>query len=155
MPDIVTEYTLATPGGTIVLNDGAMGDGTDKYWLQTIQGLDGVEIRAPVDNVPFGDGAIIHTFWKGPRRPLFEGVFLIESNTNESACQAIRNTMSNALRVALDSIIGTDGTLSWTPIGLAACLLTVQNEIPLDVRYEQDYRLSSFTFGLISESSDF
>lgn len=154
MADIVTTYTLTTPGGTIILNNGAMGDGTDKYWLQTVQGLDGVEIRAPVDPVPFGDGGIIHNFWKGPRRPVFEGVFLIESSTFEADCQEIRNTLSEALRLALDSIIGADGTLAWTPVGLGARSLTVQNEVPLDVLYEQDYRLSSFTFGLISEASD-
>jgi hypothetical protein len=154
MPDIVTGYSLSTPGGTINFNAGIMGDGTNKYWLQTIQGLDGVEIRAPVDNVPFGDGAIVHTFWKGPRRPLFEGVFLIESSTNQADCQPIRNIMSEALRVALDSIIAADGTLSWTPDGFGARSLTVRNEVPLDVRYEQDYRLSSFSFGLISEASD-
>lgn len=154
MPDIVTEYTLTTPGGTITFNDGTMGDGTDKYWLQTIQGLDGPQIRAPVDNVPFGHGGIIHGFWKGPRRPIFDGVFLIESSTSQSACQAIRNIMSEALRAALDSIIGANGTLAWTPVGFGARSLTVQNEVPLDVRYEQDYRLATFSFGLISEASD-
>lgn len=153
MPDIVTEYTLATPGGTITFNDGTIGDSSDKYWLQIVQGLDGPEIRAPVDPVPFGHGGIVHTFWRGPRRPAFEGVFLIESSSNQSDCQAIRNVMSEALRVALDSIVGADGTLSWTPVGFSARSLTVQNEIGLEVRYEQDYRLSSFSFGLISEAS--
>lgn len=154
MPDIVTEYALTTPGGNITFNDGTLGDGTDKYWLQTIQGLDGVEIRAPVDNVPFGDGGIVHTFWKGPRRPVFEGVFLIESSFAQSDCQEIRNEMSEDLREALDSIIAADGTLSWTPIGFSARSLTVRNEVPLNVTYEADYRLSAFTFGLISEASD-
>jgi hypothetical protein len=154
MADITTTYTLTTPGGTIIMNNGEMGDGTDKYWLQVIQGLDGAEIRAPVDPVPFGDGGIVHTFWKGPRRPIFEGVFLIESSTFESDCQQIRNTMSEALRVALDSIIAANGTLSWTPIGFGARSLTVRNEVPLNVTYEQDYRLSAFTFGLVSEASD-
>ena len=154
MADIVTAYTLTTPGGTIIFNNGVMGDGTDKYWLQSVQGLDGPEIRAPVDPVPFGDGGIIHTFWKGPRRPILEGVFLIESSTFESDCQFIRNTLSEALRVALNSIISTNGTLAWTPDGFSARSLTVRNEVPLDVRYEQDYRLSSFTFGLISASSE-
>lgn len=154
MPDIVTSYTLATPGGTIIMNNGILGDGTDKYWLSTVGGLDGPEIRAPVDPVPFGDGGIVHAFWKGPRRPTFEGAFLIESSTNQSDCQAIRNVLSEALRVALASIIAADGTLSWTPVGFGARSLTVRNEGTLNVQYESDFRLSTFSFGLISESAD-
>lgn len=153
MPDIVATYTLTTPGGTITMNSGTLGDGTDKYWLSSISGLDGVEIRAPVDPVPFGDGAIVHTFWRGPRRPVFEGALLIESSTSQSDCQPIRNTLSENLRVALDSIIQADGTLAWTPDGYSARSLTVRNEIPLQIEYTDDYRLSTFSFGLISAAS--
>jgi hypothetical protein len=31
--DITTSYTLTSSGGSIVLNNGTLGDGTDKYWL--------------------------------------------------------------------------------------------------------------------------
>jgi hypothetical protein len=62
--------------------------------------------------------------------------------------------MSEALRVALDSIIAADGTLSWTPVGFGARSLTVRNEVPLNVTYEQDYRLSAFSFGLVSAAAD-
>ncbi len=136
------------------MNSGVLGDGTDKYWLATVGGLDGPEIRAPVDPVPFGDGGIVHTFWKGPRRPVFEGALLIESSDNQSDCQQLRNTLAEDLMDALDSIIAADGTLSWTPTGFGARSLTVRNEVPLQIQYEQDYRLATFSFGLISAASD-
>ena len=153
MPDIVTAYTLATSGGNIVFNNGALGDLTDKYWLHSISGLDGPAIRAPVDLVPFGDGGIVHTFRKGPRRVIFDGVFLIESSNSQADCQLIRNTLSEALRVALESIIAASGTLSWTMTGGGARSLTVYNEVGLSVQYTDDWRLSTFSFGLVSEAA--
>lgn len=155
MADVVTTYTLSTPGGNITMNSGTLGDGTDKYWISAVGGLDGPEIRAPVDPVPFGDGGIVHTFWKGPRRPTFEGALLIESSTNQSDCQEIRNTMAEDLMDALDSIIAADGTLSWTltGTGYSSRQLTVRNEVPLQITYESDYALATFSFGLISASA--
>lgn len=154
MADVVAAYTLATPGGTIIFNNGTLGDATNKYWLTTVQGLDGPAIRAPVDLVPFGDGAILHTFRKGGRRPLFDGTLLIESNMSQSVCQLIRNQLAEALRLALNSIIAANGTLTWTPAGFALRTLTVRNEIPLDIRYEDDYRKATFSFGLISAAAE-
>lgn len=153
MADLGSAYTLATPGGTIVFNDGDLKDGTDKYWLSNIQGLDGTSIRAPVDNVPFGDGGIVHNFWKGPRHIVFEGVFVHESvgfPGSGDACRQRRNEMEEALRAALESILRDDGTLSWTPLGLAARSLTVRHEVTFEAPETENYALKTFTFGLVA-----
>jgi hypothetical protein len=154
MPDISTEYTLTTGGGTITFNDGVLGDMVDKYWLTSIQGLDGPAIRAPVDLVPFGDGGIVHTFRKGPRRVTFDGMLLIESSFAQALCQEIRNDLAFALQAALASIITTAGTLAWTPVGQAAKSLSVFNEVGLSVNYSDHYTVANFSFGLISEAAD-
>lgn len=153
MADIVTTYTLTTPGPDITFNSGSLKDGVDKYWLTSIQGLDGPEIRAPVDLVPFGDGGIIHTFRKGPRRPIFDGIFLLDP-FDQVNCQDRRNDLAEDLQSALSSIITVAGTLSWTPIGQAAKSLAVYNEVGLVVNYTDDYMVSTFSFGLISAAAE-
>lgn len=154
MADIKVEYTLVTGSGTIVFNDGALGDGVDKYWLEQIQGLDGPAIRAPVDLVPFGDGGLIHTFRKGPRRVIFDGMLLMESSTSQAACQEIRNNLSWDLKDALASILTTAGTLSWTPTGEPAQSLSVYYEVGVDFPYSNNYMVQNFSFGLISAAAD-
>jgi hypothetical protein len=154
MADLHVTYTLTTPGPDITFNSGVLGDGTDKYWISAIQGLDGPSIRAPVDLVPFGDGGIIHTFRKGPRRCIIDGAIWVEAFTNQTDCQQRRNALVDDLLDALASIITATGTLAWTPTGEAAHTLTVYNEIPLDIRYTDNYTLSTFSFGLISAAAD-
>lgn len=154
MADIVTEYDLATGSGTITFNLGTLNDQTDKYWLTSVQGLDGPSIRAPVDVVPFGDGGLVHTFWKGPRRVVLDGMLLIESSFSQADCQELRNDLAFALADALNSIISTDGMLTWTPAGQAMLQLPVRNEVPLDIRYTDNYTVSTFSFGLVSTQAD-
>lgn len=154
MADIIVPYTLTTPGPDITFNNGTLDDGVDKYWLTSIQGLDGPAIRAPVDPVPFGDGGIVHTFWKGPRRVTFDGMLLLDPFTLVD-CQERRNDLAFNLQDALASIIAASGTLAWNPTGsVGAKSLTVYNEIPLDIRYSDNYLVSTFSFGLISEAAD-
>lgn len=153
MPDLAATYTLATPGGTIIFNSGDLKDGTDKYWVQNISGLDGTSIRAPIDNVPFGDGGIVHDFWKGPRHVVFEGVLVTESvgfPSHGDACIQRQNEMEEALIDALESILRDDGTLSWTPLGLAARSLTVRHDVTLEVSAIENFALKSFVFGLVA-----
>ena len=157
MADLATTYTLTTPGGTITFNNGDLGDGTDKYWIQNIEGLDGPIVRAPVDDVPFGDGTIIHTFWKSGRRPIFDGVLIIETVLPwGSGCQEALNDMEDALRVALTSIISADGTLGWQPAGLSARTLTVRHpgNPPFSMRPIENFALRQFDFTLVSEDAE-
>lgn len=154
MADVSTEYVLTTGGGNITFNDGVLGDLTDKYWLTSINGLDGPVIRAPVDLVPFGDGGIIQTFRKGPRRVVFDGMLLIESSRSQALCQTLRNDLVDDLDAALDSILTTPGTLSWTPAGQSALSLSVFYEIGFSVNYSDNYAVANFSFGLISAAAE-
>jgi hypothetical protein len=149
MADLTVTYTLTTPGPDITFNNGDLGDGNDKYWITAIQGLDGPDIRAPVDPVPFGDGGLIHTFWLGPRRVIFDGMLLLDPSTYED-CQLRRNNLAFELQNALLSIVNAAGTLAWTPVGQAAQSLSVYNEVKLNITYSDNYLVSNFSFGLIS-----
>ena len=154
MADISCTYTLTTPGPDITFNSGTLGDGNDKYWLTAIQGLDGPDIRAPVDLVPFGDGGIVHTFRKGPRRVTFDGMLLLDPFTLED-CQERRNDLAFDLQDALASIIAASGTLTWDPAGsVTSKSLTVYNEVKLNISYSDNYLVSTFNFGLVSEDAD-
>lgn len=158
MADLSAIYTLTTPGGVIIFNDGELRDGQDKYWLSNIQGLDGSNIRAPIDNVPFGDGGIVHDFWKGPRHVLIEGTFVHESvgfPGSGNACRQKRNEMEETLRAALESILRDDGTLAWTPLGLAARSLTVRHDVTFEAPETENYTLKTFTFGLVAADPEF
>ena len=154
MADVSATYTLTAPGGTIIFNSGTLGDGTDKFWLTNIQGLDGPVIRAPVDLVPFGDGGIVHTFRKGPRRVVFDGMLLIESSTSQALCQTLRNDLVADLEDALNSMITASASLAWTPAGQSAQSLTVYNEVGYSITYSDNYALANFNFGLVSEAAD-
>ncbi len=155
MADLSTPYTLTTGGGNITFNDGFLGDGQDKYWITNINGLDGPVIRAPVDNVPFGDGGLVYDFRKGPRHPVFDGMLLIESSNSQGDCQMLRNDLAADLTDALDSILPpTFGTLSWTPAGQSALSLSVGYEVGLSITYSDNYAVANFSFGLISAAAD-
>lgn len=158
MADISATYTLATPGGTITLNSGDLKDGTDKYWLSNIQGLDGTSIRAPIDNVPYGDGGIVHDFWKGPRHVVFEGTLVTESVGFPSVgddCITVQNAMEAALITALESTLRADGTLTWTPLGQGARSLTVRHDVTLEFSAAENYAIKNFTFGLVAADPAF
>lgn len=157
MADVAAEYSLQTPAGTITFNSGTLKDGTDKYWLTSIQGLDGTTIRAPVDNVPFGDGGIVHDFWKAPRNIVFEGVFVTESVGFPSIgddCIEAQNAMEEDLLDALESILRDDGTLSWTPAGLSARQLLVRHNVNCEFTEIENYAVKHFTFGLVAGNPD-
>lgn len=154
MADLTCTYTLTTPGGTIIFNDGDLNTNDDLYWISDIQGLDGAPIRAPFDNAPQTHGGLVHNFWKGPRHINMEGVIFIQSVPLGAACLVERNDMEEDLRVALESILQSDGTLAWQPAGQGARSLTVRNEIPLDYTPQENYALMAFTFGLIAADPD-
>jgi hypothetical protein len=153
MADLVTTYTYTASGGTIIFNNGDLGDGTDKFWLQSIQGLDGPNVRAPVDLVPMGNGSLLHSFWLSGRTPVLEGVLIIESvPINSSACQTALNVMEDNLRAAVESNVSATATLAWTPTGQSAQSLTVKHngQPRLDIVPVVNYALRQFVFGLIA-----
>lgn len=160
MADLQATYTISTGAGNIVLNAGPTNpfDTTDKLWISNIQGLDGPMLRVPVDMVPFGNGGIVHSSWKGPRRVLFDGWLIINSSRDQADCQRLRNDLMETLKTRLASIIApTSGTMTWT-IDLTAGdnseSLTVFYEVPVSFQHSDDYRVATFNFGLISEAAD-
>jgi hypothetical protein len=154
MPDIACPYTLTTSGGTIAFNDGS----ADQFYIQQISGLGSAPIRAPIDDVPYGDGSLGHNFWKGGRHLIIEGVFLVTSVPCGTAQVTIWNEMEEDLRVALESIAGlttATGTLVWTPTGAAGSnTLTVRHDVPMECPPDQNFLLRAFSFGLFSASPD-
>lgn len=155
MADVACPYTLATlSGGTIFFNDGS----ADQFYIQGITGLGTAPVRAPIDDVPYGDGSIGHNFWKGGRHITFEGVFLVTSVDCGAVQVGIWNDMEEALRVALESIaaLTTDiGSLVWTPTGaLATNTLVVRHDVPLECPPDQNFTVRNFTFGLFAADPD-
>ena len=153
MPDLGCIYTLTTPQGTIVFNDGT----ADQFYIQNITGLGTAPIRAPIDDVPYGDGSIGHNFWKAGRHIQFEGVFLVTSVPPCPTLVGIWNSMEESLRVALESIaaLTTDtGTLVWTPTGGSSHSLTVRHDQPMECPPDQNFLVRNFTFGLFAENPD-
>lgn len=149
MADVGVTYTLAG-STTVYFNDGS----DDQIYINEITGLGGPPVRAPIDDVPFGDGGIIHPFWKGPRHISVEGIFLITSTRQMDDIVVIRNDMEEDLRDCLESILQSDGSLTWQPQGQSSRSLTVRHDVMLDFGHEQNYLLETFTFGLVAANPD-
>lgn len=158
MADLACVYTLSTPAGSVLFNNGTLGSGStdDLYWISEIEGLDGPSIRAQVDNAPQAHGGIVHTFWKGPRHVTIQGSILVQSVPWGGDCRGVQNVMEDDLREALDSILQADGTLSWMPEGMGTITrsLTVRNDIRVDFSPQENYLIKGFVFGLVSAAAD-
>lgn len=154
MPDIACVYTLTTPGGTIVFNDGS----SQQFYIQGITGLGTPPIRTPIDDVPYGDGSIGHNFWKAGRHLSIEGVFLITSQDCGPDLVGFWNDMEDELRIALESIaaLTTDtGTLVWTPTGdVSSRTLVVRHDVPMECPPDQNFTIRNFSFGLFAQDPD-
>lgn len=159
MADLASQYTLATPGGTILFND--YGDdkfnmyGPDEFYITDIKGLDSPPRRTPTDNAPQTHGGLIHPRLKGPRPITIEGALMIRSTDIQDQIRVIRNDMEAELLAALDSIEDANGTLSWTvPLtsGDDARSLAVRVHIP-DCEFS-GIELKTFVFGLIAGNPD-
>jgi hypothetical protein len=154
MPDIACEYTLTTPAGTIVFNDGSV----DEYFITDIpDGLAGAPLRTPTDFVPYGHGSLSYNFWRGGRNILIEGMFFVRSLPPCPQMVEEWNIMEENLRVCLESIAELDsdtGTLVWTPTGLSQRTLTVRHNVQLQCPPDQNYSVRAFNFGLLADDPD-
>jgi hypothetical protein len=153
MADIAVPFTLVTPAGTVVFNDGS----ADQIYISEIQGLGGAPIRSPRDPVPFGHGGLSYNWWEDARPIIIDGVFLITSVLWGDPVIVIRNTMEETLRVALRSIGALQddvGTLSWTPQGQTLRQLTVRCDVTVDFGHSDNYLLETFHFGLLADDPD-
>ncbi len=150
MADVGVVYVLsATP--SITFNSGIDPfDGSDKYYITEIRGLESPDLRTPTDPVPLGDGALVHSYWFGARHIGIEGVILVNSTGIENDIVEVRNDMTQDLDDALTSILRTDGTLAFTPQGESARSITVRYEVGLNVTHTDNYHTLQFSFGLIA-----
>ncbi len=152
MADIGVLYVLTFVGPQpINFNNGIDPfDGTDKYYITEIRGLESPDLRTPFDPVPLGDGALVHDFWFGARHIGIEGVILVGSTSIENDIVQVRNQMTQDLSDGLASILRADGTLAFTPQGAAARSITVRYEVGLQVTHTDNYHSLQFSFGLIA-----
>ncbi len=151
MADIGVQYALATGFPTITFNDGIDPfDGTDKYYITEIRGLESPTLRTPHDPVPLGDGSLIHDFWYGETQILIEGVILVGSTAIEDDIVVIRNDMTSDLKSALNSILRAYGTFTFTPQGQGAQSISVRYNVGLEMPHADNYHSLQFSFGLIA-----
>lgn len=155
MAEIGIPYTLATPAGTLVFNNGpgaSAGMGLpvgDEIRITDIKGLDEPEFRSSVTDAPQADGAIIGDGYDGARRPTFDVELRVRSATTETGMRAARNAMEDALIACLGAINRANGTLSFTRSGGSARSYTVRKDAPLSPSNSQGV-VKGFTFGLVS-----
>ena len=151
MADVGVTYVLTTPGPDITFNSGIEPfDGTDKYYIYEIRGLESPELRTPTDPVPLGDGALLHDFWFGAQIIEIEGAILVGSTQIENSIVVIRNDMEDDLGDALKSMMTATGTLAFTPQGESARSITVKYFTKYNTTHTDNYHTLAFSFGLIS-----
>lgn len=153
MADVGVSYLLDTPGTDITFNQYTTPyDTRPQYYVTEIRGLESPSLRTPTDPVPLGDGELIHTFYYGATHITFEGLIWIPPTYGDmNTIVAQRNTMTAALKSAVNSILAADGTLTFTPTGGSLQTITgVRYEVGLQTPQADNYNSLQFSFGLIT-----
>ena len=123
----------------------------DQFYITELRGLESPALRVPQDPVPLGSGALIHDFFYGATHITFEGVILVDSTEIMDDIVEIRNSMTQDLKDALDSILAANGSLAWTPQGEGAQSISgLRYEVGLQTPHTADYRMLEFSFGLVT-----
>lgn len=110
--------------------------GADRLMIGTegeITGLDGAPVRSQVDNLGQTNGGIVFPKFLGPRVITFSGEVHIQSvswTENNTAWMTAVNTLEAAVVSALEGILNSATSLSWTPTGLAARSISVTYGVP-------------------------
>jgi len=156
MADIAVAHVLTTPSETVLFNDGAQSaSGHDMIFITHTPGLVQTTLRVPQDDVPFGDGGLVHNSWKGARHFIVEGLFIVNSTRKGNDIVEIRNQFEEDLRLALDDILAPAvGSWVWTPQGQPERTLAVHVEVALDCPHPDDYLIQTFSFGLVCPDPD-
>jgi len=154
--DLCAPYSIA---GFTINNTGA---GVDRLLTSfengQITGLDGAPVRSQVDLLAATDGGIVHTKYFGPRLITFAGEVHIQSVTpaDTTAFVTAINTLEAAVITALQGILNTPSTLSWTPTGLSGRSISVTYGVPGQEIQFQGPMLPgerTFSFSLVSASA--
>lgn len=120
----------------------------DEYFIKSIDGEDGIPVRAPIDMVPHGDGGIIHDFWDEPRHITVKGVITLDPALSGFDQIVQRNTMEDALIAACYAIRRSSTTWSRSRSGMGDQSLSVYCDMQPVFSDEGDGR--NFTFGLVA-----
>jgi hypothetical protein len=98
-------------------------DGVDALVLgeNGVTGLDGAPIRSEIDDQGQSSGGIVHPKLFGARIITFTGFVAIRSVVIERGTPYFTavNTLEAAVISALEGVLNTPTTLSWTPTGLS------------------------------------
>jgi hypothetical protein len=114
--------TLVTPQGELDLND--VGNAAGGFMLDNQNCKSGPAVRATADNVPQGDGAILHAgFLGGYALTLAIQYWAGDSTAACATSSPTSDTMNDELMRHLASIIDGGGRLLYTPAGKARRLL--------------------------------
>jgi hypothetical protein len=130
MADLCCPYSIA---GITINNTSA---GADRLLTSfnngQITGLDGAPVRSQVDLLAVTNGGIVHTKYYGPRIITFAGEVHIQTVTDamSTAYVTAMNTLEAAVVTALQGILNSPSTLSWTPTGLSARSISVTYGVP-------------------------
>lgn len=115
MADLCCAYAFAG----VILNDPTAD--VDRLVLgeDGVVGLDGAPIRSEIDDQGQSDGGIVHPKFFGPRIITFKGFCNIQSVPLErgTAYDTALNNLEAAVIAALEGVLNTPTTLSWTPTG--------------------------------------
>lgn len=147
---------LTPPNVTpVVFNSGAIGDGTDIFFITDIKGLDVADIRAPQFRRPLAHGGYKPVPWlEEPLHPVVEGAYVIQTvPLGGNACRQRRNEMRHQLKAALRDCYDDPGELAWNELGIGDLELAVSYEVKLAHGWDPYPMLMTFTFGLFSEAS--
>lgn len=123
MADTCCQYSL----GSLTINNSTGDTLHTDFDDGDISGLDGAPIRSQIDPQGQSDGGIVHNKFFGPRIITFTGQVLIRSVdvTNPESYVAAVNAVIATAKSALESILNTPTTLSWTETGGSAHSISV------------------------------
>ena len=137
MADLCCAYSIA---GITINNPSA---GADRLMTSfengAITGLDGAPIRSQVDPKGQTHGGIVHNKFFAARVITFAGEVHIQSvsDAQTAAYLTAINSLEAGVVSALEGILNTPSTLSWTPTGLGTRAISVTYGVPgQEVQFE-------------------
>lgn len=150
MADTCCEYSIAgitinDVGADCLLTDFDEGD---------IQGLDGAPIRSQIDPQGQQSGGIVHSKFLGARIITFTGkVSIVSVDGSEPLYAAAVNAVESAAVSALEGILNTPSTLSWTPTGGGGRSISVTYGTEGgEIKFSGNMLDRRFTFTLVAAS---
>lgn len=151
MADICAVYTIATPGGNIVINDDTAPDFLLIDSDGGIDGLDDPEVRTVFKPRPQTDAAYIGPAFLSGYRITFNGLAVVRSTDpygDVVGYRAAMRVLEGDLRTKLRSMLQADGTMTWENYSLGS------------IRYDSAVAFSGnmikhrFVFGISSAESE-